>query len=106
MAVVAFRWVYAAKFVCGEMKPQDPKREQPVEAGRYATAINIHNPNPVPVGFLKKAVLLFDASHPPEVLEQVVQPRRPITRELGPDAGLEIDCRDIREVLLRVPGTP
>jgi len=33
-------------------------------------------------------------------------PGRPITRELGPDFGLEIDCRDIREVLLRGVGGP
>ena len=78
----------------------------PVEAGRYATAINVHNPSPRPVVFRKKAVLLFDGSHPEDALERPMPPRRPVTRKLGPDFGLEIDCRDIREVLLRDVGGP
>jgi hypothetical protein len=105
-AIEQFHWVYAAKFLCGEVKPMEPEREGPVESGRYATAINVHNPNPRPVGFRKKAVLLFDGSHPEDALERPVKPMPPAVRKLGPDFGLEIDCRDIREVLLRVPGGP
>ena len=59
-----FHWVYAAKFLCGELKPTEPEREGPAEAGRYATAINVHNPGRRPIAFRKKAVLLFDGSHP------------------------------------------
>src|SRR6478736_3327651 len=103
---VLYRWVYSAKFLCGELKPSEGKVEQPVEGGRYATAINVHNPSPRPVLFRKKAVLLFDGSHPAEAVERPIPPGRPITRELGPDFGLEIDCRDIREVLLRGVGGP
>ena len=98
-----FHWVYAAKFLCGEIKPDEPEREGPAEPGRYATAINVHNPGPRPIAFRKKAVLLFDGSHPDDALERPIPPRRPVARKLGPDLGLEIDCRDIREVLLRDP---
>ena len=46
--VQLFHWVYAAKFLCGELKPTEPEREGPAETGRYATAINVHNPGPRP----------------------------------------------------------
>ena len=98
-----FHWVYAAKFLCGEIKPAEPEREGPAEPGRYATAINVHNPGGRPIAFRKKAVLLFDGSHPDDALERPIPPRRPVARKLGPDFGLEIDCRDIRELLLRDP---
>ncbi len=103
---LVYRWVYSAKFLCGELKPSTGKVEQAVEGGRYATAINVHNPSPRPVLFRKKAVLLFDGSRPEEAIERPMPPGRPITRELGPDFGLEIDCRDIREVLLGGVGGP
>ena len=43
--------VYAAKFVCGVFDPDGtidthPEVEGPVRPGSYATAINVHNPNP------------------------------------------------------------
>ena len=87
-----FHWVYAAKFLCGELKPTEPEREGPAEAGRYATAINVHNPGPRPIAFRKKAVLLFDGSHPDDALERPIPPRRPVARKLGPDWGLEMFC--------------
>lgn len=96
-----YRWVYSAKFLCGEMKPQPPDREGPVEPGRYATAINVHNPASRPVAFIKKAVLLFDESSPDDAHERPRPPAHRLTAKLPPDFGLEIDCRDIREVLLR-----
>lgn len=101
-----YHWVYSAKFLCGELKPSEGKLELPVEGGRYATAINVHNPSSRPVAFRKKAVLLFDGRKPEEAVERPMPPGRPVTRELGPDFGLEIDCRDIREVLLRGVGGP
>ncbi len=73
--VELFHWVYAAKFLCGELKPSDPQREGPAETGRYATAINVHNPGRRPVAFRKKAVLLFDGSHPDDALERPIPPR-------------------------------
>jgi hypothetical protein len=105
-----FRYVYAAKFLCGELKrPAAAVQEGPVAPGSYATAINVHNPHGYPVGIRKKAILLYDGSHPEEAVERPippVHPQCPVLKELGPDYGLEIDCRDIREVLLApAPGT-
>ena len=103
-----FRHVYAAKFLCGDLKRMDV--EGPVEPGGYATAINVHNPHWHPVVIRKKAILLFDASHPEDAVERPTPPvhrERPVMKELGPDWGLEIDCRDIRELLLEAaPGQP
>jgi hypothetical protein len=103
-----FRHVYAAKFLCGDLKRMPI--EGPVEPGSYSTAINVHNPHWHPVVIRKKAILLFDGSHPEEAVERPVPPvrrERPVMKELGPDWGLEIDCRDIRELLLEVvPGQP
>jgi hypothetical protein len=96
-----FRYVYAAKFLCGELKRAGP--EGPVEPGSYSTAINVHNPHAHSVGIRKKAILLYDGRHPEEAVERPTPPVRrecPVIKELGPDWGLEIDCRDIREVLL------
>jgi hypothetical protein len=91
--------VYAAKFLCGRLDERDPKVEAPVGPGTYTTAINVHNPSHRPVVIAKKAILLFaGASREPEI------PRPPSPRhrlQLGPDWGVEIDCQDIREVLLR-----
>jgi hypothetical protein len=58
------------------------------------------------VSFRKKAVLLFagsnvDTAHEPEI------PKRPgplLGADLPPDGGMEIDCFDIRKVLL--PNAP
>ena len=105
-----FRYVYAAKFLCGELKRTAAAQEGPVEPGSYATAINVHNPHGYPVGMRKKAILLYDGSHPEEAVERPVPPvhhRCPVMEELSPDYGLEIDCRDVREVLLAAaPGRP
>jgi hypothetical protein len=104
-----FRYVYAAKFICGELKQTAAAREGPVEPGSYSTAINVHNPHAFPVAIRKKAILLYDASHPEKAVERPIPPTHrecPVTKELGPDYGLEIDCPDIREVLLApAPGT-
>jgi hypothetical protein len=97
-----FGWVYAAKFLCGEAR-SNQKVEGPVQSSLYSTAINVHNPNRHPVKFLKKAVLLFDGRKPEEALERPTPPARvkePVVVELEPDWGLEIDCHDIRQVLL------
>jgi hypothetical protein len=99
-----FRYVYAAKFLCGDLKPGTATSpEGPVEPGSYSTAINVHNPHGFRVGLRKKAILLYDARHPERAVERPTPPAHrecPVLKELGPDWGLEIDCRDIREVLL------
>ena len=94
--------VYAAKFICGSMsQPTQPNEEGPVEPGSYATAINIHNPNPREgVSFAKKAVLLFSANEKEEGFEVPKPPSKQMGAQLGPDFGMEIDGRDIRQELL------
>jgi hypothetical protein len=95
-------YVYAAKFLCGELRQTD--REGPVQPGRYSTAINVHNPHHIPVVLRKKAILLYDGEHPEKAKERPLPPVKqecPVVRELRPDYGLEIDCPDIRDVLLR-----
>jgi hypothetical protein len=96
-----FGWVYAAKFLCGEART-NPKLEGPVQSGLYSTAINVHNPNRHTVAFLKKAVLLYDGRNPEEALERPMPPahEQHVVVKLEPDWGLEIDCHDIRQVLL------
>ena len=96
------RLVYAAKFICGFMpEPLQITQEGPVEPGSYTTAINIHNPHARPVVFVKKAVLLYNASKPDEAFEVRKPPGQRREAELDPDWGMEIDCRDIREELLK-----
>ena len=105
-------WQHAAKFICGVTGGG------PVAAGDYRTAINVHNPNSTTVrgtgtgsstsssfspGFRKKALLLFPP--PPEggdVPKEVATPPGAWFRppNLPADWGFEIDCADIRDVLL------
>ena len=104
--------VYTAKFLCGLFDPQritdQGNIEGPVKPGRYATAINVHNPNPVrPVSLRKKAVLLFSGSTPHEQPPEVVHQPGPLHQvAVGPDGAFEIDCSDIRAVLLAPAGPP
>ena len=102
--------VYAAKFICGTMPQLPPANEGPVEAGSYATTINVHNPNPrEAVPFAKKAVLLFEFN---EVGKEGFEiPKAPYERsrrqeELGPDYGMQLDGRDIRELLTGLAAPP
>jgi len=104
--------VYSVKFLCGDFPPapQGTQRiEGPVKPGNYQTAINIHNPNFKPVPFVKKAVLMF--ADVPTFQQGFEIPRPPgqlVLATLEPDWGMEIDCADIRQVLLTgfVPPPP
>ena len=100
-------FVYAAKFICGSMPelPQ-PTEEGPVEPGSYATAINVHNPNAEGVVFIKKAVLLFTQTEKEEGFEIPKEPSGRREAQLGPDWGMEIDGRDIRQELLSGQAPP
>ncbi len=92
---------YAAKFLCGTQRAPLPGTvEGPVKPGNYQTAINVHNPNRSAVAFRKKAVLLFRADAPPPVPEQPQPPGLFVQAGLKANWGLEIDCNDIRTVLL------
>ncbi len=95
--------VYAVKFLCGTFF-----QEGPVKPGDYATAINVHNPNGGVVSFRKKAVLLYRADQPPTDAEfELPKPPYPfVGRKLSANWGLEIDCDDIRNVLLHGPVPP
>jgi hypothetical protein len=122
------RKVYSAKFMCGEFQPVgvcvtgpigapcqsdadcfDPTgpsicevREGPVKPGNYQTAINVVNPTRKRVSFIKKAVLLYDMTRPslPDEFEVPRPPGRRVKARLDENWGMEIDCPDIRQVLL------
>lgn len=104
VSMLPWKDVYAVKFLCGSFLPklQTPpdQWEGPVKPGNYLTAINVHNPNSVIITFQKKAVLLYRADKPPE-MEQPMPPGQLKPAGLKPDWGFEIDCADIRKVLLQ-----
>ncbi len=89
------KYVYAAKFVCGIMRPPTPNAgtpffgETPVKPANYATKINFHNPHPWEgVGMYKKWV------------KALLEPEqgKPTEREwfhLRPDHASEADCNEI-----------
>src|SRR5688572_20953086 len=88
--------VYAAKFLCGDLQPDNPPQPAgPVRPGRYSTAINIHNPNRREVEFIKKAVLLYNSTWPEAERERHEVPHGPERVidgvRLLPDWGMEID---------------
>ncbi len=87
---VEFLRTYSAKFLRGTFTGDV---EGPVEAGNYATAINVHNLQDSPVEFTKKAVLSAREDEPRS------PPTSPIALTLDPDEALEIDCPDIRQLL-------
>ncbi len=80
---------YASKIICG---PQMDPKNMRLARGFYATAINIHNPNPKGVAFFKKLALTF----PPG--EQRPGQIIPIGKDkLRHDEALETDCMDIHQ---------
>lgn len=91
------KYVYAAKFVCGLMKPNPHfKGEPPVKPANYATDINIHNPQewgwPEGVQMLKKVV---EATPEPDQ-------GRPLGEHefrLFPDGAASADCNEIYRLL-------
>ena len=104
--------VYAVKFLCGSFLPKSPTPpvdgvEWPVKPGNYFTAINVHNPNWGSISFQKKAVMLYRADKPPKP-EEPMPPGKLFEASVREDWGLEIDCSDIRNVLLSgtAPGAP
>lgn len=94
--------VYAVKFVCGSFLPADGTSEAdwPVKPGNYLTAINVHNPNRTSIFYRKKAVLLYRADKPPAP-EEPQPPGELYPVDLGPDWGVEVDCNEIRNKLLK-----
>jgi hypothetical protein len=127
-AQVFQRQSYAAKFLCGEYEKfgtcsvttttacindaDCPSvetcvfREGPVKRGNYQTAINVYNPTRWRPFIIKYAILMFDSEDPPTGHEIPVALDHRERLSLPPWQGFEIDCPDIREVLLgRTPLT-
>ena len=77
---------YAAKVVCGESEGDV------VAPGHYWTAVNIHNPHDERVKFRKKVAVGLPGCKAGPVTALT-------PAELGPDEALEIDCKDILEMV-------
>jgi hypothetical protein len=86
------RRVFSAKFICGT--PADPEAAAELAPGRYLTAVNIRNPNATPVTLTKGVVGTW-----PERTGRREPLRQRPDEILGPEEGLEVDCRDIRRLL-------
>ena len=93
-----FRFQYAAQFICGFDPPVAFLRVVP---GRYATAVNILNPNRTPVAFRKGASLTF----PPAAQEGGAVSEFQIDA-LEPNQALMVDCEEIPGFFDSPPGTP
>jgi hypothetical protein len=90
-------FVYSAKFVCGSPPVPVPNPGGlipmgPVVPADYRTAINIHNPQNIPVNFTKKVVLALSEFEKPR------PPSEKIPFGLNPDYAFEIDCQDIYKI--------
>lgn len=82
---------YAAKLVCGVQN--DPK-DRRVAKGFYATAINVHNPNPTDIKLVKELVLAF-----PPGGQRAGATMRLGVDSLAPGQALLTDCVDIQQRL-------
>ena len=91
------KFQYAAKFVCGT-NDSDVERVLP---GRYATAINIHNPGNETTFLRKKIALTF-----PPADQRAGKVSQFLFHELGPDEALEVDCEEIPTEFFGGPVAP
>ncbi|MGH9936380.1 MAG: hypothetical protein ACREAM_09045 [Blastocatellia bacterium] len=89
------RLLFPVKFLCGGIKsdPAMPEFGDPLSPGTYLTAINIHNPNQNVVRFRKKALITNPQGQPQGIVGRFVH------ESLEPNAGLEVDCKNIIELL-------
>lgn len=93
--------VFSAKFLCGTIDRGDAPQAPPAVArfltpGTYLTAVNIHNPNISAMTFEKKALITNPQDEPRGKVSKSV------TETLGPNEGLEIDCKNIIRDLLQL----
>jgi hypothetical protein len=96
------RFVYSVKFVCGE-QPECDCECAPVQPGRYATEINIHNFSVTEVRVLKRFVPLVRAGAPASGEPSVATTRAEDKIALPPQtATMDDGCR-IAELLLGAP---
>ena len=90
---------YSAKFLCGTV-PHDPANPQAppppfdMVPGTYLTSVNVHNRTFTALDIRKKAV---------QILPEDVVPRGQVSQivgdTLGPDEGLQVDCRIIKSLI-------
>lgn len=118
-AAGAWRWSYAAKFVCGLQLPlasasgQPPLGEPVVKPGNYATDINIHNYNYKTIPLRKKLLVLVETDPSGQQQRAVREPETTEPRAfaqvtLGPDFATMDDCFALWRMLYpgTVPPTP
>lgn len=96
---------YSAKFLCGTV-PHDPANPQApplpfnMVPGTYLTSVNVHNRTFTTVDFIRKKAV--------QILPEDVFPRGQVSQivndTLGPDEGLQVDCRIIKSLIF--PGSP
>ncbi|MBM3788086.1 MAG: hypothetical protein FJW30_27390 [Acidobacteria bacterium] len=92
---------YAAKLVCGVLPPEkEPRGANPLAAGQYFTAVNVHNPSRCEAAEFRWKVAAGKSLEAREFRVSGFAPAR-----LGPDEALEIDCRDAMQ-LLAAAGNP
>ncbi|MBF8266940.1 MAG: hypothetical protein HW388_448 [Dehalococcoidia bacterium] len=94
-------YVYSVKYVCGIVRPLDPKVPSvlgpaPVVPGVYRTAVNVHNFTEGTVTIIKKAVIALPEDEPRGAISKRVEDR------LRDDEALEVDCQDVVKLLANV----
>jgi hypothetical protein len=95
-------FVYSVKFLCGEHKT-DCSACAPVQPGRYATEINIHNPGSTQAPVLKRVIPLVLAGAVSGREPQVKGPAASEIIRLPPHNATMEDCCRLLELLLGAP---
>jgi hypothetical protein len=86
-----FRFQYAVKFICTSNIPNTSQQTPSFLPGTYATAVNIHNPNPRPVRFrMKLAAATSTEVDPPQITDF-------LNDTLKPDQATRVDCSRVKE---------
>lgn len=80
--------VYSAKFVCGQTGGSPA-----IVPGKYATSVNIHNPQFQTINFHKKAVIAK-----PERAAVKGEISNVVPESLDSDQAMAMDCKDIRSL--------
>lgn len=86
-----FRFQYAVKFICTSNVPGTSQQTPSFLPGTYATAVNIHNPNPRPVRFrMKLAAATSTEVDPPQITAF-------LNETLKPDQATRVDCSRVKD---------
>jgi hypothetical protein len=92
-------FIYPVKFICGE-QPSCGCACTPVQPGRYATEINIHNPDRKPVEIQKRFIPVVLAGAPVGREPRTSGVRAEDKIALPPQAATMDDCCRIGDLLL------